>query len=51
MSVGKDDESVHEGTRKPPEVATPGVFYSVLVGWLMPQADYRLLSLSSHLQM
>ena len=29
-------------TQKSPEVATPGIFYSVVAGWLMPQAGYRL---------
>ena len=29
MPVGKKDESAHCGTQKAPEVATPGLFYSV----------------------
>jgi len=32
MPVGKKDESAHCGTQKAPEVATPGLFYSV-VAW------------------
>lgn len=28
---------------KTPVAATTGVFYSVLAGWLMPWADYRLI--------
>ncbi len=30
MPIGKKDESAHCGTQKAPEVATPGLFYSVL---------------------
>lgn len=30
------------GTQKAPEVATPGLFYSVLGGWLNPKAGYQL---------
>ncbi len=30
MPVGKKDESAHCGTQKAPEVATPGLFYSVV---------------------
>jgi len=28
--------------QKAPEVATPGLFYSVLGGWLNPKAGYQL---------
>ena len=42
MPVGKKDESAHCGTQKAPEVATPGLFYSVVARWLMPEAGYRL---------
>jgi len=35
--------SVQEGTQKPPELRPPGVFYSVVGGWLIPKAGYRLL--------
>lgn len=28
---------------KSPGVPAPGLFYSVVAGWLIPQADYRLL--------
>lgn len=42
MPVGKKDESAHCGTQKAPEVATPGLFYSVLGGWLNPKAGYQL---------
>ena len=51
MPVGKNDVSIHVGTRKAPEVRTPGLFYSVQAGWLIPQAGYLYLSLSNHLQM
>ena len=34
MPVGKKDESAHCGTQKAPEVATPGLFYSVVARWL-----------------
>jgi len=34
--------SIQVDTQKSPEVATPGIFYSVVAGWLMPQAGYRL---------
>ena len=36
MPIGKNDESAHCGTQKAPEVATPGLFYSVVARWLMP---------------
>lgn len=36
MPVGKKDESAHCGTQKAPEVATPGLFYSVVARWLIP---------------
>lgn len=42
MPVGKKDESAHCGTQKAPEVATPGLFYSVLGGWLNPKVGYQL---------
>ena len=42
MPVGKKDESAHCGTQKAPEVATPGLFYTVLGGWLNPKAGYQL---------
>ena len=32
----------HVGQKKAPEVATPGLFYSVLGGWLNPKAGYQL---------
>ena len=34
MPIGKKDESAHCGTQKAPEVATPGLFYSVVARWL-----------------
>ncbi|EJW91047.1 hypothetical protein EVA_20846, partial [gut metagenome] len=36
MPVGKKDGSAHCGTQKAPEVATPGLFYSVVARWLIP---------------
>lgn len=36
MPVGKKDESVHGGTQKAPEVATLGLFYSVVARGLRP---------------
>ena len=36
------DTSVQGGTANPPEIAALGFFYSVLGGWLIPKADYRL---------
>lgn len=42
MPVGKKDESAHVAQQKAPEVATPGLFYSVLGGWLNPKAGYQL---------
>ena len=46
MPVGKKDESAHCGTQKAPEVATPGLFYSVLGGWLNPKAGYQLFCIT-----
>ena len=43
MPVGKNDRSAIDTQTKTPTVAAVGVFYSVLGGWLIPQADYRLL--------
>lgn len=34
--------SAHVAQRKAPEVATPGLFYSVLDGWLKPKVGYQL---------
>ena len=42
MPVGKNDRSAHVAQQKAPEVATPGLFYSVLGGWLNPKAGYQL---------
>ena len=42
MPVGKKDMSAHVAQRKAPEVATPGLFYSVLGGWLNPKVGYQL---------
>ena len=36
MPVGENDRSAHVAQQKAPEVATPGLFYSVLGGWLNP---------------
>lgn len=33
---------VHGDKRKAPEVATPGLFYSVVGGWINPKAGYQL---------
>ena len=44
------DESV-QLTHKNPRAATLGFFIPFLERWLVPLADYRLLSLSSHLHM
>ena len=38
MPVGENDRSAHVAQQKAPEVATPGLFYSVLGGWLNPKA-------------
>ena len=51
IAVGKNDECVQFGTQKTPEVGSLGLFYSVWARWLVPLADYRYLSPSSHLQM
>ena len=40
MPVGENDRSAHVAQQKAPEVATPGLFYSVLGGWLNPKAGY-----------
>lgn len=42
MPIGKNDRSAHAAQRKAPEVATPGLFYSVLGRWLKPKAGYQL---------
>lgn len=42
MPVGENDRSAHVAQQKAPEVATPGLFYSVLGGWLNPKAGYQL---------
>lgn len=42
MPVGEKDMSAHVAQRKAPEVATLGLFYSVLGGWLKPKAGYQL---------
>ena len=36
ICLGKNDERCSQGTQKPHEVATRGVFYSVWARWLMP---------------
>ena len=38
MPVGKKDMSAHVAQRKAPESQPPGLFYSVLGGWLNPKA-------------
>ena len=43
MPVGENDRSAHVAQQKAPEVATPGLFYSVLGGWLNPKAGYLIL--------
>ena len=45
IPVGENDRSAHVAQQKAPEVATPGLFYSVLGGWLNPKAGYQLSSL------
>lgn len=42
MSLGKKDMSAHVAQRKALEIATPGLFYFVLGGWLKPKAGYQL---------
>ena len=42
MPVGKKDMSAHVAQRKAPESQPPGLFYSVLGGWLNPKAGYQL---------
>jgi len=49
-TMSLDISSAFKQSTKTPRVRARGVFYSVLAGWLSPQAGYRLLSLSSHLQ-
>ena len=44
IPVGENDRSAHVAQQKAPEVATPGLFYSVLGGWLNPKAGYQLLA-------
>ena len=44
IPVGENDRSAHVAQQKAPEVATPGLFYSVLGGWLNPKAGYQLFS-------
>lgn len=34
--------SIQVDTQKSPELRPPGIFHSVVAGWLMPQAGYRL---------
>ena len=36
MPVGENDRSAHVAQQKAPEVATPGLFYSVVARWLIP---------------
>lgn len=45
IPVGENDRSAHVAQQKAPEVATPGLFYSVLGGWLNPKAGYQLLAI------
>ena len=42
MPIGKKDMSAHVAQRKAPEVATPGLFYAFVGGWLKPKAGYQL---------
>ena len=44
IPVGENDRSAHVAQQKAPEVATPGLFYSVLGGWLNPKAGYQLMA-------
>ena len=46
IPVGENDRSAHVAQQKAPEVATPGLFYSVLGGWLNPKAGYQLSNAS-----
>ncbi len=39
MPVGENDRSAHVAQQKAPEVATPGLFYSVLGGWIISQGQ------------
>ena len=48
IPVGENDRSAHVAQQKAPEVATPGLFYSVLGGWLNPKAGYQLLAIFLH---
>ena len=50
MPVGENDRSAHVAQQKAPEVATPGLFYSVL-GGLIPRLATSYSSPSNHLQM
>lgn len=40
IPVGENDRSAHVAQQKAPEVATPGLFYSVLGGWYEFEKDY-----------
>ena len=42
MPVGENDRSAHVAQQKAPELRPPGLFYSVLGGWLNPKAGYQL---------
>ena len=44
MPVGENDRSAHVAQQKAPEVATPGLFYSVLGGWLNPISFFHRAS-------
>ena len=46
IPVGENDRSAHVAQQKAPEVATPGLFYSVLGGWLNPKAGYQLFCIT-----
>ncbi len=46
IPVGENDRSAHVAQQKAPEVATPGLFYSVLGGGLNPKAGYQLSNAS-----
>ena len=51
IPVGENDRSAHVAQQKAPEVATPGLFYSVLGGGLIPRLATSYSSPSNHLQM
>ena len=36
MPIGKNDVSIQVDTQKAPESQPPGLFYSVVEGWLIP---------------